>query len=94
MRPADVAIAWPPLGRLHQFGSINLEGATSIWETGGSPMVPNQDYREDGEEPPSAKCSGGSLRCEQRVDGHYRATAVLPVTAVQVCCGEQAVKSG
>jgi hypothetical protein len=33
MRPAHVAITWPPLGRLHQFGSVDLEGASSIWAT-------------------------------------------------------------
>jgi hypothetical protein len=41
--------------------------ASSIWETGGSPTVPNQGYNEDGEELPSAKCSRGSLRCERCV---------------------------
>jgi hypothetical protein len=36
--------------------------------------VPDQDYREDGEESPSSR---GSLWCEQCLAGHYLATAVL-----------------
>jgi hypothetical protein len=52
-------------------------------------MVSNQDYREDGEESPNAKCSKGSLWCKQCVARHYHATAVLPVTAIQVSCSEQ-----
>jgi hypothetical protein len=52
-------------------------------------MVRNQNYREDGEESPSAMCSRGLLWCERCVAGHYRARAVLTVTAVWVCCGEQ-----
>jgi hypothetical protein len=31
MRSADVAIAWPPVERLHQFGSADLEGASANW---------------------------------------------------------------
>jgi hypothetical protein len=31
MRAADVATAWPPLGRLHQFWSADFEGVSSIW---------------------------------------------------------------
>jgi hypothetical protein len=89
MCPADVAIAGPHLGHLHQFGSVDLNGASSIWGTDGRQMVPNQDCREDGEESPSAKCSGGSLRCEQCVARHYHATAVLTVTAIQVSCNKQ-----
>jgi hypothetical protein len=88
-RPSDVAIASPPLGRLHRFGSVDLEGASSIRRRGRSSIVPNQDYGEEWEESPSAQCSKGSLWCEQYVARHYRATAVIPVTAVQVCCGEQ-----
>jgi hypothetical protein len=49
-------------------------------------MVPNQDY---GEESPGAKRSRGSLWCEKCVAGHCSATAVLPVPATQVSCGEQ-----
>jgi hypothetical protein len=45
----DVAVAWSPFGCYHQFASVDMESAFSIWGTGGSPMVPNQDYREDGE---------------------------------------------
>jgi hypothetical protein len=44
-----------------KFGSVDLKGVASVWGTGGSPMVPNKYYREDGEESPSAKCSRGSL---------------------------------
>jgi hypothetical protein len=40
-------------------------------------MVPNQDYKEDGEESPSAKGSRGSLWCEQCVARHYCATTVF-----------------
>jgi hypothetical protein len=66
-----------PHGRLHQFGTVDLEGTSLIWRTGGSPMVPNQDYREDEEESPSAKCSRGSLWCERCVAGRCGAIAVL-----------------
>jgi hypothetical protein len=31
MCPADVEITWPPLGHHHQFGSVDLEGASFIW---------------------------------------------------------------
>jgi hypothetical protein len=88
MRPADFAIAWP-LGRLHQFESADPEGLSSIWGTGGSPMVPNQDYTEDGEESSSTKFSRGLLPCEQCVAGRNDARATLPMTAIQVICGEQ-----
>jgi hypothetical protein len=43
MQTADIAIAGPPRGRLHLFGSIDLEDSSSIWGTGGSLTVPNQD---------------------------------------------------
>jgi hypothetical protein len=86
MRTADVAIASPRLGSFLQFGSVDLEGASSVWGIGGSPMVPNLDYRDDGEESSSAKRSRGSLWCQQCVAGYQRATAVLPVAAIQVCC--------
>jgi hypothetical protein len=33
MRSADAAIALPPLGRLHQFGSADLEDTPSVWST-------------------------------------------------------------
>jgi hypothetical protein len=33
MRSAHATITWPPLGRLHQFGSVDLDGASSIWAT-------------------------------------------------------------
>jgi hypothetical protein len=56
MRTADIAIAWHPFGRLHQFGNVDLEGASSNWGTGGSPTAPNQDCREDGKECSSANC--------------------------------------
>jgi hypothetical protein len=52
-------------------------------------MVPNQDYRKDGEESPNAKFSGGSLWCKQCVAGYYHTTAVLPVSAIQVSFGKQ-----
>jgi hypothetical protein len=74
----------PPLGCLHQFGNVDLEGVSSILGTGGSLMVPNQDYKEDREVSPSDKCSRCSLWCEQCVARHYCATAVFPVTAIQV----------
>jgi hypothetical protein len=61
MRRADVAIASPPLGRLHQFGSIELEDTSSICGRVGNLVVPNQEYKEDGEEYLSARCSGGSV---------------------------------
>jgi hypothetical protein len=57
MRSADVAIALPPLGRLHQFGSADLKVLLQFGGTDGSPMVPNQDYRLHGDGSPSAKCS-------------------------------------
>jgi hypothetical protein len=47
-------------------------------------MLPNQDFREDGEESSDEKCSRVSLRCEKRVAGHFPTTAVLPVTAIRV----------
>jgi hypothetical protein len=35
MRAADLAIAWPPLGRLRQFGTVDLESAycddSNVW---------------------------------------------------------------
>lgn len=34
----------------------DLEGASPIWGTGVGPMVPNQNYRENGKESPSTKC--------------------------------------
>jgi hypothetical protein len=87
--PADVAILSPPLGCLHQFGSVDLKGASSIWGTVRSPMVPNQDYRMDGEGYQSVKCPRCSLQCDPCVTVHYHATVVLPLTEIQVSCSEQ-----
>jgi hypothetical protein len=78
MHPADVA-SLDLLLDVFMFGSADLKSASSIWGTCGSAMLPNQDYREDGEESPSAKCSRGSLRCKQSVAGHCSATAVLQI---------------
>jgi hypothetical protein len=65
MHPADVAIARPPLGH-HQFGSKDLVDASSIWGTGGSMMVANQDYGEDWKNLPvpsvqGAHCSSSNV---------------------------------
>jgi hypothetical protein len=79
MRTADIAIASPPLGRLHQFGSVDLQGVSWIWGKVKSPIVPNEDYSKEGQESPSAKCSRGSLRCRQCVAGHHRAMAALQI---------------
>jgi hypothetical protein len=57
-------------------------------------MMPNQDYREHGEESPNAKCSKGSLWSQQCVGGHYHATALFPMTAILVSVANSLLKSG
>jgi len=42
-QPANAAVAWLPLWRLHQFGKLCFKDASFFWETSGSLMVTIQD---------------------------------------------------
>lgn len=63
-----------------EFRSLEFEGASSFWITSGSPVVLNQDCREDGKDLSVPNAQRGSLYCEQCVIWYYHAGAVLCLT--------------